>query len=109
MAGTQRLNVFQFHSPNQKHDNNEGWQYAPMHMIFVVKQQDLRYKARLVIGGHVVDSSKYNTYSSVVENLSVRLVFLAAAHQGLDTCKMSAPESTEFANGKSMSSFFHAI
>jgi hypothetical protein len=31
----------------------------------------------------VIDSSDYTTYSSVIENLSVRLLFLAAAHQGL--------------------------
>jgi hypothetical protein len=37
----------------------------------------------VVVGGHVIDSSDYATYSSVIENLSVRLLFLAAAHQGL--------------------------
>jgi len=83
MAGLERLNVFKFHSPNHKCDKNEGWQFAPMHMIFDIKQQDMRYKARLVVGGHVIDSTRYNTYSSVVENLSVRLVFLVASHQGL--------------------------
>ena len=84
MAGLQRLNVFKFHSPGHKCNKADGWQFAPMHMIFDIKQQDMRYKARLVVGGHVIDSSDYNTYSSVIENLSVRLVFLAAAHQGLD-------------------------
>jgi Reverse transcriptase (RNA-dependent DNA polymerase) len=54
-----------------------------MHMIFDVKQQDMRYKARLVVGGHVIDSSDYTTYSSVIENISVRLLFLAATHQNL--------------------------
>ena len=52
-------------------------------MIFDIKQQDMRYKARLVVGGHVIDSSDYTTYSSIIENISVRLLFLAAAHQGL--------------------------
>jgi hypothetical protein len=47
-------------------------------------QQDMRYKARLVVGGHVIDSSDYTTYSSVIENISVRLLFLVATHQGLD-------------------------
>jgi hypothetical protein len=50
---------------------------------YTIKQQDLRYKARLVVGGHVIDSSDYTTYSSVIENFSLRLIFLAAAHQGL--------------------------
>jgi hypothetical protein len=84
MEGLKRLNVFQLHAPNHRCHKSDGWQFAPMHMIFDVKQQDMRYKARLVMGGHVIDSSAYNTYSLVIENLSVRLVFLAAAHQGLD-------------------------
>ena len=83
MCGLRRLNVFKFHAPNHKCDRKEGWQFAPMHMIFDIKQQDMRYKARLVVGGHVIDSSDYTTYSSVIENISVRLLFLAAAHQGL--------------------------
>jgi hypothetical protein len=83
MSGLKRLNVFKFHAPNYKCNKKEGWQFSPMHMIFDIKQQDLRYKARLVVGGHVIDSSDYTTYSSVIENLSVRLLFLAAAHQGL--------------------------
>ena len=83
MTGLKRLNVFEFHAPNHKCEKSDGWQFAPMHMIFDFKAQDLRYKARLVVGGHVVDSSDYNTYSSVIENLSVRLLLLAASHQGL--------------------------
>jgi hypothetical protein len=83
MSGLRRLNVFKFHAPNYKCDRKEGWQFAPMHMIFDIKQQDMRFKARLIVGGHVIDSSDYTTYSSVIENLSVRLLFLAAAHQGL--------------------------
>jgi hypothetical protein len=40
------------------------------------------YKARLVVGGHVIDSLVYTTYSLVIENISVCLLFLAAQHQG---------------------------
>jgi len=83
MCGLRRLNVFKFHAPNYKCSRSDGWQFAPMHMIFDVKQQDMRYKAWLVVGGHVIDSSDYTTYSSVIENISVRLLFLAATHQGL--------------------------
>jgi hypothetical protein len=84
MSGLRRLNVLlQVYVPNCKGDQKEGWQFAPMHMIFDIKQQDMIYKARLAVGGHVIDSSDYTTYSSVIENLSVRLLFLAAAHQGL--------------------------
>jgi hypothetical protein len=83
MCGLRRLNVFKFHSPNHRCDRKDGWQFAPMHMIFDNKQQDMRYKARLVVGGHVIDLSDYTTYSSVIENISVCLLFLAATHQGL--------------------------
>jgi hypothetical protein len=51
MCGLRRLNVCKFHAPNHKCDQKDGWQFAPMHMIFDVKQQDMRYKAWLVVGG----------------------------------------------------------
>jgi hypothetical protein len=50
MCGLRRLNVFNFHLPNHKCDRKDGWQFAPMHMIFDIKQPDMRYKARLVVG-----------------------------------------------------------
>ena len=53
-------------------------------MVFDIKQQDMRYKARLVVGGNVIDSSKYSTYSSTIGNLSVKLLFLVAVQNGLD-------------------------
>jgi hypothetical protein len=48
-----------------------------------VKEQDVQYKLCLVVGEHVIDSSEHTTYSLVIENISVRLLFLAAQHQGL--------------------------
>jgi hypothetical protein len=82
MCGLRRLNVFKFHLPNHKCDRKDGWQFAPMHMIFDIKQQDMQYWARLVVGGHVIDSLDYTTYSLVIENISVHLLFLVAQHQG---------------------------
>ena len=60
-------------------------------MIFDIKNKDQRYKARLVIGGHKVDSSDYNTYSSQVDGLSVLLLLLIAQHTNLTimTCDIS--------------------
>ena len=84
MKGLERLSVFIFKPPNFMCKKSDGWQYAPMHMIFDIKQQDMRYKARLVMGGNVVDSSKYSTFSSTIENLSVKLLFLVAVQNGLD-------------------------
>ena len=53
-------------------------------MIFDIKQQDMRYKARLVMGRNVIDSPKYSTFLSTIENLSVKLLFLVAVQNGLD-------------------------
>jgi hypothetical protein len=83
MCGLRWLKVSKFHLPNYKCDRKDGWQFAPMHMIFNIKQKDMRYKACLVVGGHVINSLDYTTYSSVIENNSVRLLFLAATHHGL--------------------------
>jgi len=51
-------------------------------MIFDVKS-DLRRKARLVVGGHKVDASNQNSYSSVVKLDSTRLLNVIAKAQGL--------------------------
>ena len=54
-----KLNIFEFHSPNTVFKKFDGWQYAPMHMIFTIKQEDLRHKARLVVNRNVVDASTF--------------------------------------------------
>ena len=74
MEALKRLKCFKFHSPDTIFKKSDGWQYAPLHMIFDIKQQDMRYKARLVAGGNVVDSSAYNTNSTTVHDISVRLL-----------------------------------
>eukprot|EP00957_Ditylum_brightwellii_P088665 6752923-Ditylum_brightwellii.AAC.1 len=51
-------------------------------MIFDIKQ-DLRRKARFVVGGHVIDSLQHNTYSLTVKDILVRLLVLAAVKSGL--------------------------
>ena len=40
-----------------------------MHLIFDVNHQDLREKDRLVVGGHVVDSTEHTTYSSTIKTI----------------------------------------
>ena len=40
-------------------------------MIFDVKIEDFRRKARLGAGGHMTDTPKYMTYSSVVSRYTV--------------------------------------
>ena len=78
MTALEKLNCFCYHSPETKFDKDKGWQFTKIHMIFDIKQQDLRHKARFVDGGHMLDSSMYNTYSSTIQGILVRLLFLIA-------------------------------
>ena len=84
MGGLDRLGVFQYFDSGTRFGKDDGWQRAPMRMIFDVKQQDHRFKARLVVGGHVIDSSDYNTYSSTIKDISVRLMMLVACQNNLE-------------------------
>ena len=84
MNALERLHCFKFMPPSHKLSKKDGWQFAPLHMIFEIKQQDLRHKARFVVGGHVVDASQHVTYSSTIQDLSVRLLMLVAVQNGLD-------------------------
>jgi hypothetical protein len=59
-----------------------AYQFAPLRCIFDVKQ-DLRRKARLVIGGHVVDASDHESYSSNMKTISMRLLLLIGARNNL--------------------------
>ncbi len=63
-------------------DAPEGYQEAPLRMIFDIKP-DLRRKARLVAGGHKVNSEGHSSYSSVVRLDSIRLLNVIAKAQGL--------------------------
>lgn len=84
MNALHRLDCFEFVDPSRKFTRDEGWQFAPMRMIFDIKQEDLRHKARFVVGGHVVDSSSHTTYSSTISDISVRLLMLVAAQNKLE-------------------------
>ena len=57
-------------------------------MIFSVKAEmedgHNRHKARFVVGGHKLDSTGYDTYSSTVKNLSVKLLLIITEHMGLN-------------------------
>ena len=46
----------------------KGFQFSPLRMIFDVKA-DLRRKSRLVIGGHVVDSTGHEVYESKMNSV----------------------------------------
>jgi hypothetical protein len=53
-------------------------------MIFDVKMEDFRCKARFVAGGHTADAPHVMTYTSVVSRESVRIALTLAALNDLD-------------------------
>ena len=69
MTGLYNLKTFEFHPPNFR--LGTSYQFAPLHMIFDIKKEDLRHKVRLVIGGHIVDSSMYNSYQAVIQTMTI--------------------------------------
>ena len=81
MTALTKAGVWEFKPPHYKVP--KGYQYAPLTLIFDVKQEDLRRKARLVAGGHVVDSSMYESYSSVVQTRTIRILETIALNEGL--------------------------
>jgi len=56
-----------------------GYQKIPCHMVFDLKMEDFKRKARLVAGGHKTDAPATITYASVVSRETVRLALMLAA------------------------------
>jgi len=81
MMALETAGVWEFHPPHFR--PSKDFQYAPLQMIFDVKQEDLRHKARLVSGGHVVESSMWESYSSVVQQRTIRMLETIALNEGL--------------------------
>ena len=61
-----------------------GYQKIPCHMIFDIKMEDFRRKARLVAGGHRTEAPATITYASVVSRETVRLALTIAALNDLE-------------------------
>jgi hypothetical protein len=68
------------HSPNTR--LGHGLQFGSMHMIFDIKT-DGRFKAQLCVRGNVLDCSAHTTYSSTIRDVSVCLLMVIAAQNGL--------------------------
>ena len=81
MTALETAGVWEFHPPRFKPPKD--FQFAPLQMIFDVKQEDLRRKARLVAGGHVVESSMWESYASVVQQRTIRILETIALNEGL--------------------------
>jgi len=61
-----------------------GYQKIRCHMIFDIKMEDFRRKARLVAGGHVTKAPASITYASVVTRKTVRIALMIAALNNLE-------------------------
>ena len=56
-----------------------GYQKIPCHMVFDIKMEDFKHKARLVAGGHKTEAPATITYASVVSRETVRIALMLAA------------------------------
>ena len=61
-----------------------AYQQMKCHIIFDVKMENFRRKARLVAGGHMTETPASLTYSSVVSRYTVRIALTIAALNGLN-------------------------
>jgi hypothetical protein len=61
-----------------------GYQKISCHMIFDIKMEDFRRKARLVAGGHRTEAPATITYASVVSRETVCIALLMAALNDLE-------------------------
>ena len=72
------FDVFKIHQERTQFSTEDGWQFAPLHWVYAIKNYG-RHKSRLVIGGHVIDEEGYKNFASTVRMEHLRLqVFLAA-------------------------------
>ena len=61
-----------------------GYQQIRCHIVFDVKLESFKRKARLVAGGHTTETPKTLTYASVVSRESVRIALTLAALNDLE-------------------------
>ena len=57
----------------------QDYQFVKCHMIYDVKMEGFRRKAKLVAGGHMTTAPSAVTYASVVSRKSVRIALTLAA------------------------------
>ena len=75
------MDCFEFH-PGDYDPGNEN-QQTQVHLVFDIKQ-DLRWMARLVCKGHLVNVLDNMTYSLIVKGISIKLFYIISHQQGLD-------------------------
>ena len=64
--------------------NPVGYQQIRCHMIFDIKIENFKRKARFVAGGHTTETPATLTYASVVSRESVRISITLAALNDLE-------------------------
>lgn len=74
--------AFDIMDPDKK--TPPGYQYMDCHLIFDIKIDGLKRKARLVAGGHMVEAPAVMTYASVVSRETVRVALTVAALNDLE-------------------------
>ena len=77
------MKVFKKFPSSLRKSRAKGFQFAPLRMIFDVKVY-LRRKSRLVIGGHVVDSTGHKVYASTMKSVSARILMTISAANDLE-------------------------
>ena len=77
------MKVFEKLLSSLRKSRAKSFQFAPLRIIFDVKV-DRRRNARLVIGGHVVDSSGHKVYEITMKSVSARILMTIAAVNNLD-------------------------
>lgn len=82
MAALYELDCFEYREKGYRPQQEEGYQWTRVHMIFDVKT-DLRRKARLVAGGHLLEIFDTEVYSSTVKGISVKLLHVIAHQNNL--------------------------
>lgn len=92
------LGVWKFY--RQGHIMPNDYQKAPLRMIFDVKKEHLRLKSRFVVGGHKMDSTHHEAYSSVAQTMSLRILLTMAQKHGLKI--MSGDVSNAFPHAHAM-------
>ena len=59
-------------------------QFVPCHVVFIIKMDDFRHKARLVAGGHMTEAPANIMYASVVSRETVRIALIVNALNDLE-------------------------
>ena len=96
MYSLKQMKYFMFHPPDKRFSKSNGWQFFPLHMFFDIKQQDMRFKARLTSKSNMVDPSASNTSSTTVQDIFVRFLMLITIKNELKmmTCNIVNSFST---------------